>query len=108
MRRVIVFALVLGLGNASAALAGETLLASASRLVREAARAGTPATDVAAPHAAVAMAQQGMPTLAASGLSKRKKVGFFLAAGVGFAAAAYTIDHKVLDVTPSSLGTRKD
>ena len=27
---------------------------------------------------------------------------------VGFAASAWTIDHHVLDVTPSSLGTRKD
>jgi hypothetical protein len=32
----------------------------------------------------------------------------YLAAGVGLAATAWTIDHKVVDVTPSSLGTRKD
>jgi hypothetical protein len=32
----------------------------------------------------------------------------YLAAGVGLAGAAWTIDHHVVDVTPSSLGTRKD
>jgi hypothetical protein len=32
----------------------------------------------------------------------------YLAAGVGFAFAAYTIDHNGLNITPSTLGTRKD
>jgi hypothetical protein len=32
----------------------------------------------------------------------------FVAAAVGFAATAYAIDHKVQDVTPSTLGTRED
>jgi len=41
-------------------------------------------------------------------MSRRTKVLIWLAAGVGFAATAYTIDHKVRDDTPSSLGTRKD
>jgi hypothetical protein len=41
-------------------------------------------------------------------MSKRMKAIIWLAAGVGFAATAYTIDHKVQDNTPSSLGTRKD
>jgi hypothetical protein len=111
MRRVLVFALVLALGHTSAAVAGETLLASASRLAREAARAqssSSPATAVAASRGALALAQQGPPVLATSGMSKRMKALIWLAAGVGFAATAYTIDHKVQDNTPSSLGTRKD
>ena len=107
MRRVLVlvFALVLVLGNTSAAVAGETLLASASRLAREAARA-QPSSP--APRRTLALAQQGPPVLASSGMSRRMKAIIWLAAGVGFAATAYTIDHKVQDNTPSSLGTRKD
>ena len=110
MRRVIVIALVLWLGNTSAAVAGETLLASATRLAREAARSQplSPAGSVAAPRGAPALAQQGPVALASSGLSRRKKAMIWLAAGIGFVATAYTIDHKVQDNTPSSLGTRKD
>lgn len=110
MRRVIVFALVLWLGNTSASFAGETLLASATRLAREAARGQAPlqTTAVAAPHRAAALALQGQPGLAASGMSRRKKALIWLVAGVGFAATAYGIDHNVKDVTPSTLGTRKD
>lgn len=108
--RVLVFALILGFGHTSAAVAGETLLASASRVAREAVRAETSSstTSVAVPRRTLASAQQGAAALASSGMSKRKKVLIWLAAGVGFAATAYTIDHKVQDVTPSSLGTRKD
>ena len=110
MRRALVFALVLWLGNASAAMAGETLLASAARLAREAARAQPPlqTTSAAAARSTLALAQPGPPVLVSSGMSKRKKAFIWLAAGVGFAATAYAIDHKVQDNTPSSLGTRKD
>ena len=102
--------LVVFLGNTSAAVAGETLLASATRLARDAARAQAPSltTSVAAPHSTLAFAEQGQPTLVSSGMSRRKKALIWLAAGVGFVATAYTIDHKVLDNTLSSLGTRKD
>jgi hypothetical protein len=41
-------------------------------------------------------------------MSKRTKIMIYLAAGVGLAGTAWAIDHKVLDVTPSSLGTRRD
>ena len=110
MRRVIVFALVLWLGNTSAVVAGETPLASATRFAREVARAHAPSptTAVAAPRSTLALAQQGQAGLASSGMSRRKKALIWLAAGVGFAATAYTIDHKVLDNTLSSLGTRRD
>lgn len=110
MRRVIVIALVLWLANTSAAVAGETLLASAARLAREAARSEpwSPAAVLTPRGVAANALQQGQPTLASSGLSKRKKVMIWLAAGIGFAATVYTIDHKVVDNTLSSLGTRKD
>ena len=110
MRRWLAIALVLLLGNTSAALAGETLLASATRIAREVARAQAPSqmTSVAAPRPNVALAQQEQPSLASSGMSKRKKALIWLAAGVGFAATAYAIDRKSLDNTPSTLGTRKD
>ena len=114
MRRICAFALVIWLGQTSAAVAGETLLASAARFAREAARAQTPsrstfdAASGAAPRTTFALAQQGQSGLASSGMSKRKKAFIWLAAGVGFAATAYTIDHKVQDNTLSSLGTRKD
>ena len=32
----------------------------------------------------------------------------YIGLAVGFAASAWVIDHHVLDVTPSSLGTRQD
>ena len=109
MCRVLAFALVLGLGHTSAAVAGETLLASASRLARDAARAEAPSrtAPVSAARSTHAVVEQGQ-NLAGSGMSRRKKALIWLAAGVGFAATAYTIDHKVVDNTLSSLGTRKD
>jgi len=105
MRRVLVLALIVSLGNASAALAGETWLASATRIAREAA-SGAPVRESVSP-SAPALAQ-GQPALATSGMTKRKKILIALIAGVGFAAAAYTIDRKVQDVTPSTLGRRQD
>jgi len=102
MRRVLVLALIASLGNASAALAGETLLASATRIARDAASIRE---SVAGSAPALA---QGQPALATSGMSKRKKIVIALIARAGFAATAYTIDRKVQDVTPSTLGTRKD
>lgn len=114
MRRVLAFALVLWLGNTSASYAGETLLESASRFAREAARAQAPlrttavVASVAPRQSPRAMALQGQPGLASSGMSRRKKALIWLVAGVGFTATAYAIDHNAKDVTPSTLGTRKD
>ena len=110
MRQVLVFAVVLWVGDAQATLAGETLLASAARVAREAARAEATSrtTSFEAPRSTLAAAQQGVPSLASSSMSKRRKLIIWLAAGVGFAATAYAIDHKVRDNTPSTLGTRQD
>ena len=119
--------LVAALGSGSVAAAEESLVQSASRVVKDAALQvqATPTTGAAtavrpipsqatmwssataAPSSAVAAAQE--PTvLSKSGMSKSRKAMIYLAVGVGFAASVYAIDHHVVDVTPSSLGTRKD
>ena len=51
---------------------------------------------------------QEQPVVSKSGLSKSKKTLIYVAVGVGFAASAYAIDRHVVNLTPSSLGTRKD
>ena len=128
MSRLLVFTLVVTVGTSSAAFAGEGLMQSASRIVQSAAAeqagaagsvagTGTRAVSVATNNQAVwasrlatpvAQAMQEQPILSKSGMKKSKKMMIYLAAGVGLAATAWTIDHKVVDVTPSSLGTRKD
>lgn len=54
------------------------------------------------------LAQQGQPGLAASGLKKRTKVAIVLGLAAAFVGSVWTIDGKVEDSTPSTLGTRKD
>jgi len=127
MNRLLMMTLVAALGSASVAAAEESLAQSASRAVKDVVQAqATPkaeapaparrpipsqatmwASGVAAPNAAVSAGQE--PTvLSKSGMGKTKKTMIYLAVGVGFAASIYAIDHHVVDVTPSSLGTRKD
>jgi hypothetical protein len=124
MKRFLAFALVASFGSASVAFADESLLTSGTRHTQQIARddsAGLASTAAAAPttipaglavsvgkDAAPALQQTGPGTLARSGMRKRTKWMIALGLGVGFAASAWTIDHKVLDVTPSSLGTRED
>ena len=105
MIRLCVFALVLSLGNTSIAFAGEGLLASGTRRAREAAARIVTGRPQAAAAAAVGQAPSAVSD---SGIRKRTKLMIFVAAAVGFAATAYAIDHKVQDVTPSTLGTRED
>ena len=128
MSRLLVFALAASLGNTSVVFAGDTLLASATRIVREAAQSeSTPANsgmmtehraslaidsqaaawlNRAAPGAL--LTQQGQPSLAASGLKKRTKVAIVLGVAAAFVGSVWTIDSRVEDSTPSTLGTRKD
>ena len=118
MRRLLVLTLIASLGAGSTAFAGESLVQSAARIVREAAQAPGGATDSSTTSQRATWVKQtgagrtemlqGQPALSKSGMKKSTKIMIYLAAGVGFAAAAYVIDHKVLDVTPSSLGTRQD
>jgi len=104
MKRIIALALVGLLGSASGAFAEAGLLRSANRHAVEMGR-----TEATKPVAAAAVqGQQTGPTLESSGMRKRTKILIAIAAGVGFVATVYAIDHNVLDVTPSSLGTRQD
>jgi hypothetical protein len=124
MRRLMVFVVVASVGSGSAAFAGETIMQSASRIVQQASEpadrlatvehrassvgASRPdrGLNLTAPSAALLAQEQ--PVLSKSGMKKRTKAMIFLGIGVGFAASAYVIDHHVVNVTPSSLGTRKD
>ena len=113
MNRLLVFALVASVSQASVAFAGESILTSGTRHVQELAVSGqapaptsSDAASVAKP--AVSAYQASGGNLSKSGMSKGKKAMIYIGLAVGFAASAWVIDHHVLDVTPSSLGTRKD
>ena len=106
MRRLLVVAVVLTLGNASVASAGETLLASATRIVRDLAETPLPHTASAARPALLAQREQ--PGLASSGIRRRTKVVIAIAIAAAFAGVAHTIDSRVENTTPSTLGTRQD
>jgi hypothetical protein len=111
MRRVVVLTLIASFGNIPFAFAGENLLSVASRVVRQAASPQSPAAPRTAAMTSAqrswAMAQE-QPAVSTSGLKKRTKVLILLGAAAGVAATMYTIDHKVEDNTPSSLGIRED
>jgi hypothetical protein len=119
MNRLLVFALVASIGNASAAFAGESILKSGARHAQQLAIAdasASTATAVATPAGATvtvgqkpaASFQAEGGTLSKSGMGKGKKTLIYVGLAVAFAATVWTIDHNVLDITPSSLGTRQD
>src|SRR3954454_18497227 len=99
MKRFLACAVIAVIGNASAAFAGESLLTSGTRHVQQIA---------AAPAAASYQEGGGPGNLSKSGHSKMTKVMIYAALGVGFAFSAWEIDRHVLNITPSSLGQRKD
>jgi len=118
MKRFLVFALVASFSSASVAFADESLLTSGTRHAQQIARveAVSPASGPVTP-AGVAVTigkpaapalQEAPGTLGRSGMRKRTKMMIALGIAVGFAASVWTIDHNVLDITPSSLGTRED
>ena len=98
MRRSLVFALMLSLGHASVALAGETLLESGKRITKQVAKAR--------PSPAVQPALQAQPTLSQSGMRKRTKILIAMGIAGAFAGVAVAVDRGVEDSTPSSLGQR--
>jgi hypothetical protein len=124
MNRLFACALVAALGSASAAFAGDTLLASGTRQVVQLASAPVAATGAATVKSATGaltpgvrtaqgatpsyQAEPGPGNLSKSGHSKATKVMIYSALGAGFALSAWAIDHHVLNLTPSSLGERKD
>jgi hypothetical protein len=111
-RRLVVLTLIASLGSSSMVFAGETLLQSGVRIAGEVGRGSVAllASPLAPVRAEAVDGQgiQGAPAVATSPMRKRTKVLIFLAAGVGFGVSAYAIDRHVLNITPSSLGTRKD
>lgn len=121
MYRLVVIALLASLGDASAAFAEGSLLKSGARHVQQLARSDSGSMVTAASPspagAGVAIGGKnvaslqtgpGPGTLSGSGMRKRTKLMIAIGIGAGFAAGAWTIDHHVLDVTPSSRGTRQD
>jgi hypothetical protein len=123
MSRLVALTLVFSLSASSFTFAGEGLMQSGVRIVQQqvtqdnrpapAAPRSVAVSDSAArlsgfSASSAAATQEGPAVLSKSGMSKRTKVMIYLAAGVGLAGTAWAIDHKVLDVTPSSLGTRRD
>ena len=124
MKRLLAFSLIVTLGNASAVLAGEPLLVSATRLAREvpptqvavtADRSATEALGVTSfakadgvgEPAALAQ-QQGGGAISSTGMKKRTKTLIIGGAAAAFLGIAFGIDHSVRDVTPSTLGQRHD
>jgi hypothetical protein len=116
MNRLLVFALAASIGHVSTAFAGESLLTAGARHTRQLAvvESAPGPTATAAPSAArstrnVAPSFQAEGgNLSKSGMGKGKKTLLYVGLAVAFAASVWTIDHHVLDVTPSSLGTRQD
>jgi hypothetical protein len=122
--RLVILTLIGSLGSSSMAVAGESLLQSGLRIAGAVGRAqaAVPALESSpvladqagrlvsrlTPARAEASDRQDQPALASSPMSKRTKILIFAAAGVGFGVAAWAIDHNVVNITPSSLGTRKD
>ena len=120
MKRLLALVVIASIGHASAAVAGESILTSGARHVQQLAAAETaktpppsaarlPAksvTTVARPPAA-SYEQEGS-NLSKSGMRNRTKVMLFAGLAAGFVGSIWAIDHHVLDITPSSLGTRED
>ena len=112
MKRFCAIALLASLAPTSA-FAGEGLLASGSRHVQQLAavpaEAVAPSATPAARGSQPAAAYQGQAgTLARSGMSKGKKALIYIGLAAVAIGGIMTIDKNVLDVTPSSLGTRQD
>lgn len=110
MKRLFAVALVVTMANAATAFAGESLVSAGTRHVQQLAvsdaAASAETTQKGTQPAAAYQAQGG--TISKSGMGKGKKALLFIGLAAGFAASVWTIDHHVLDVTPSSLGTRGD
>jgi len=121
--RVLALTLAASVATTSMAFAGETLAQSGARIIQgigqgelraavtKRTRNGLPApSSLERADGAVAevLLAQEQPVLSKNGMSKKTKFMIYAAIGAGFALTAYTIDHNVLNITPSTLGTRKD
>lgn len=111
MKRFCVIALLASLAPTSA-FAGEGILASGSRHIQQIAsapaEAGTSATKDPSQATRPAAFQGQASSISRSGMSKGKKALLYLGLAAVAVGGVITIDKHVLDVTPSSLGTRQD
>ena len=121
MHRLLVFALVASIGNVSVAFAGESIMKSGTRHVQQLAAAeATTSVQASAPAAVpagavVTVGKKATPSfqeqggnLSKSGMRKSTKIMLYAGLAVAFVGSVWAIDHHVLDITPSSLGTRQD
>ncbi len=121
MKRLLVFALLVSVGNASLVFAEESLLKSGVRHVQQLSRSETASTTavktpvIASPIVAIgnapvapALQQDGPKTLQTSSMGKGMKWMIAIGAAAALLGTWYAIDHGVEDVTPSTLGTRRD
>jgi hypothetical protein len=118
MNRLLVFALMISLGNASVAVAGETLLQAATRAAEELvaaeassaqaahARAAVPGLNKTTPERQRVNFQQAPPGLQSSGLGRGSKLLIGLGIAASFVGIAMAIDSRVEDNTPSTKGER--
>jgi hypothetical protein len=119
MKRLVALALIFSVGPASAALAGEGLLESASRLVRAQVQSSPVPNTVSPAQAGLRapkrsgdavrsnlQAPQGQPAIETARWGKGRKFAVALGIAAGFVGILYAIDHSVEDNTPSSLGQR--
>ncbi len=111
MKRFCAIALLASLAPTSA-FAGEGLLASGARHVQQLATMPVDTTTTTTPAGKAnqpAAAYQGQGgNLSRSGMSKGKKALIYIGLAAVAVGGIMTIDKNVLDVTPSSLGTRQD
>lgn len=120
MKRLLVFALLVSVGNTSLVFAEESLLKSGVRHVQQLSRSETTSTAaaktpvVATPIVVVgktpapSLQQDGPTTLQTSGMGKGMKWMIAIGAAAAVIGSWYAIDHSVEDNTPSTLGTRRD
>jgi hypothetical protein len=112
MTRILLLTLVAAMGWASTAAAGESLLVSGTRQVQQMtashAAASSPAAVGAQTPSPSFQTDAGPGNLSKSSHSKMTKALIYTAIGAGFAISAWQIDKHVLNITPSSLGQRKD
>jgi len=124
MKRLFAVALIASLGLPSIAFAEGPIAQAASKSIRETTAPATEAvkseglstgfasyasvSGVKPVTSAAALAQQGGGAVSQTGMKKSTKLLIYAAVAGAFAGTAYSIDRKVKNVTPSSLGTRHD
>jgi hypothetical protein len=114
MKRLAVLTLVTSLGLATPVFAADSVLATATRLTRDAVRRDAPVKVAPAASAARARASRGSGAerqdqttgLIQTGMGKGKKIFIGVAIAAAVTGVIYAIDHGVDDNTPSSQGLR--